>query len=67
VKSTTQIDSGDGTISAADTSSLAELVGTTVVVLTSPARATLAVALAKPGAISAARIASVTLVGHGGP
>ena len=67
VPSTTQIDSGDGTIGAADTSSIAELAGRPVVVLTAPARATLPVALAKPGAISAARIASVVLVGHGGP
>jgi len=67
VPGTTEIDAGDGTIATADTSSIAELAGRPVVVLTAPARATLPVALAKPGAISAARIASVALVGHGGP
>jgi hypothetical protein len=67
VPSTTEIDPGDGTISVADTSSVAELTGRQVVALTAPARATLAVALAKPGAISTSRIATVSLVGHGGP
>jgi peptidase M23-like protein len=67
VPGTAEIDSGDGTVVLADTSSIAELAGRPVVVLTSPARATLPVALAKPGAISAARIASVVLAGHGGP
>jgi Peptidase family M23 len=67
VPTTTEIDSGDGTIGTADTSSIAELAGRPVVVLTSPARATLPVALAKPGAISTARIASVVLTAHGGP
>lgn len=67
VPRTTEIDSGDGTMGKADASSIAELGGRRVVVLTSPMRATLPVALAKPGAISAARIASVVLAGHGGP
>lgn len=67
VASTTQIDVGDGTIGSADSTSLADLAGKSVVVLTAPAKATLAVALAKPGAISAARIAAVSLAGHGGP
>lgn len=67
VSGATQIDSGDGVVGAADATSLAELGGRQVVVLTAPARATLAVALARPGAISAARIATVTAVGHGGP
>jgi peptidase M23-like protein len=68
VPATAQLDTGDGTIgSASDTSSLSALEGEQVVVLTSPARATLAVALAKPGAISASRIAKVALAGHGGP
>jgi peptidase M23-like protein len=67
VPGTAQIDQGDGTIGAANASSLAELAGKQVVVLTAPARATLAVAVAKPGAISASRIATVALVGHGGP
>ena len=67
VPAAAQIDTGDGTIGSADTSSLAALEGEQVVVLTSPAKATLAVALARPGAISAARIATVALGGHGGP
>ncbi len=67
VPATAQIDTGDGTIGSAGTSNLAALEGQQVVVLTSPARATLAVALAKPGAISASRIATVALGGHGGP
>jgi hypothetical protein len=58
VPATAQIDSGDGTIGAASTTSISALTGRTVVVLTVPARATLAVALGKPGAISAARIAT---------
>jgi hypothetical protein len=62
-----QIDTGSGTIGSADATSLAALEGQQVVVLTSPAPATLAVALAKPGAISASRIATVALGGHGGP
>jgi len=67
VPTTTQIDAGDGTIGSADSMSIADLAGKNVVVLTAPAKATLAVALAKPGAISAARIAAVALVGRGGP
>ena len=67
VPDTTQIDSGDGTIGSADSTTLSDLAGRNVVVLTAPARATLSVALAKPGAIAAARIAAVGLVGHGGP
>src|SRR5262249_34561811 len=67
VPSGTQIDAVDGTVGTAAASSLPELTGGQVVVLTAPARATLAVAVAKPGAISAARIAAVALVGHGGP
>jgi hypothetical protein len=66
VPATAQIDSGDGTIGSTDSVSLADLAGRNVVVLTAPAKATLAVALAKPGAISAARIATVALTGHGG-
>jgi Peptidase family M23 len=67
VRGTTQIDPGDGTVLPADASSLGELVGRQVAVLTSPAKATLPVAVAKPGAINAARIASVAIAGHGGP
>jgi len=67
VPGTAQVDAGDGTIGSADSMSIADLARRSVVVLTSPAKATLAVALAKPGAISAARIAVVALVGHGGP
>jgi peptidase M23-like protein len=67
VRSTTQIDSGNGTIGDATALSLPDLAGTQVVVLTSPARATLPIALARPGAISAARIAIVALASHGGP
>lgn len=67
VPSTTQIDVGNGTIGSAGTATLAELAGKQVVVLTTPAKATLPVALARPGAISASRIATVALVGHGGP
>jgi Peptidase family M23 len=67
VPGTTQIDAGDGTLGSADSMSIADLAGRNVVVLTAPAKATLTVALAKPGAISAARIAAVALAGHGGP
>jgi hypothetical protein len=67
VPAAAQIDTGDGTIGSADAASLAALEGQQVVVLTAPARATLAVALARPGAISASRIATVALAGHGGP
>jgi hypothetical protein len=66
VPSTAQIDAGDGTIGSAGSTDLASLDGRNVVVLTVPAKATLAVALARPGAISASRIATVALVGHGG-
>ncbi len=64
---TTQIDSGDGTIGSTDSVSLADLAGRNVVVLTTPAKATLPVALAKPGAITAARIAATAGATHGGP
>lgn len=64
---TAQIDSGDGTIGSTDSVSLADLAGRNVVVLTTPAKATLAVALAKPGAITAARIAAAAVAVHGGP
>jgi hypothetical protein len=67
VPATTQIDAGDGTIGSTASVSLADLTGRNVVVLTAPAKATLAVALAKPGAIAAARIAAVGSVAHGGP
>jgi hypothetical protein len=67
VKSTTQIDPGDGSLSAAASASVADLIGMQVVVLTSPARVTLPVAELRPGAINAARIASVAIAGHGGP
>src|SRR5579859_6975937 len=43
VPGTTQIDAGDGTIGTADSMSVADLAGSSVVVLTSPAKATLAV------------------------
>jgi hypothetical protein len=67
VPAAAQIDTGDGTLGSADATSLAALEGQQVVVLTSPARATLAVALAKPGALSASRIATVAIAAHGGP
>jgi peptidase M23-like protein len=67
VPATTELDPGDGTTAVADASSVADLTGTQVVVLTAPARATFAVAVAKPGAISTSKIATVSLVGHGGP
>lgn len=67
VPATAQVDAGDGTLGSADSATLAALAGRSVVVLTVPVKATLAVALARPGAISASRIATVVLVGHGGP
>src|SRR5581483_3714173 len=67
VPDTTEIDTGDGTIGAVDSTTLDALAGQQVVALTAPTKATLAVALAKPGAFAAARIATVALVGHGGP
>jgi hypothetical protein len=67
VPGTAQIDAGDGTIGSTDSMSLADLAGRNVVVLTTPARATLSVALAKPGAITAARIAAVGAAAHAGP
>ena len=47
--------------------SVAQEVVSLRVVLTTPAKATLPVALARPGAISAARIATTTHVAAGGP
>ena len=67
VPSTTQVDAGDGTLGSAGSATLAELAGKNVVVLTAPAKATLAVALARPGAISASRIATTTTASTGGP
>jgi Peptidase family M23 len=57
VPGTAQIDTGDGSVAQPDPSVLASLAGKSVVVLTSPASATLDVALARPGALSASRIA----------
>ncbi len=67
VPATAQVDSGDGTIGSAASTALADLAGKSVVVLTSPARATLSVALARPGASSVSRIATAVPVGPGGP
>lgn len=67
VPSSAQLDLGDGTITPAAAGPLGELAGQQVVVLTAPERATLAVAEARPGAISAARIAAVATAAHGGP
>ncbi len=55
--SAAQVDDGSGSL--ADASAAARLVGSQVVVLTQPARATLDVALGRPGAIAASRV-SVT-------
>jgi peptidoglycan LD-endopeptidase LytH len=66
VPSSAQVDAGDGTLGSGSTA-LAALDGKNVVVLTTPARATLAVALARPGAISASRIATATPATPGGP
>jgi hypothetical protein len=57
VPDTAQIDTGDGSLAQPDPTLLASLAGKSVVVLTSPAPATLDVALARPGALSASRIA----------
>jgi hypothetical protein len=67
VPGSAQVDAGDGSVERASATSLAGLVGRNVVVLTSPARATLAVALARPGAIGASRIATTTPAPPGGP
>ncbi len=67
VPTSAQVDEGDGSVVAADPALLPDLAGRNVVVLTSPARATLAVAVARPGAINASRIAAVTQVAPGGP
>ncbi len=67
VPSSAQVDAGDGTLGSAGSTDLGALAGKNVVVLTTPARATLAVALARPGAISASRIAAVTSAPAGGP
>jgi Peptidase family M23 len=67
VPATTELDAGDGTIGVATTSSVAGLIGSQVVVQTAPARATFAVAVARPGAFSTSKIATVSLPGHGGP
>jgi hypothetical protein len=67
VPSSAQVDEGDGSIVTADSTSVAQLAGRNVIVLTAPARATLPVAGARPGAISASRIAAVTQVAPGGP
>jgi len=66
VPATAQVDTGDGTLGSADSTDLAALAGKGVVVLTTPAKATLAVALARPGAIAASRIATATSVPLGG-
>ncbi len=57
VPPTVQIDTGGSTLTESVADVLPTLVGQRVVVLTSPTAATLDVALAKPGAISASRIA----------
>jgi hypothetical protein len=67
VPSSAQVDAGDGTLGSAGSTTLAALDGRNVVVLTTPAKATLAVALARPGAISASRIATATPATPGGP
>jgi peptidoglycan LD-endopeptidase LytH len=67
VPSSAQVDAGNGTLGSAGSTDLAALDGKNVVVLTTPAKATLAVALARPGAISASRIATVTPAAAGGP
>jgi hypothetical protein len=67
VPSTAQVDVGNGTLGSAGSTALSALDGRSVVVLTAPARATLAVALGRPGALSAARIAAATAAAAGGP
>ena len=57
VPDTVQVDTGDGSLAQPDQGVLESLVGKNVVVLTTPTPATLDVALAKPGALSASRIA----------
>jgi hypothetical protein len=57
IPSTAQVDAGDGTLGSASSTALSALDGRSVVVLTAPAKATLDVALARPGALSASRIA----------
>jgi len=67
VPTTAEVDTGDGTIVAADATSMPDLAGRNVVVLTAPARATLAVAGMRPGALAASRIAAVMQAAPGGP
>jgi len=67
VPMTAQVDTGDGSLVTADSTSMPDLAGRNVVVLTAPARATLAVAGVKPGALSASRIAAVMQAATGGP
>jgi len=67
VPTSAQVDEGNGSVVAADSTSIGDLAGRNVVVLTAPTRVTLAVAVARPGAISASRIAAVTQVAPGGP
>jgi len=57
VPATTEVDLGGGALSAASTDVLQGLVGKTVVVLTTPTPGTLDAAMAKPGVLSASRIA----------
>jgi hypothetical protein len=57
VPDTAQVDTGDGSLAQPDQAVLDSLVGKSVVVLTAPTPATLDVALARPGALSASRIA----------
>jgi hypothetical protein len=66
VPGTAQLDTGGDVLLEPDATTLAALDGKDVVVLTAPARTTLAVALARPGAISASRIATAApaLPGH---
>ena len=67
VPTTAQVDTGDGSLVTADSTSMPDLAGRNVVVLTAPARATLAVAGVKPGALSASRISAVMQAAPGGP
>lgn len=52
-----QLDTGSGSVETPDAAALESLVGKNVVVLTEPTPATLSVALFRPGALSASRIA----------
>ena len=67
VPSAAQVDAGDGTIGSASRPTLAALAGRNVVVLTDAGEGDARRRARPAGAISASRIATAVVAGHGGP